>query len=292
MNKKVSVESWIVYLLLALMWGSSFILMHRGLHSFSFDQVAAFRVMIAGIVLCPIALWRLKGFKKNKILPALIYASLGSAIPAFLFPLGQTHLPSGVAGILNSLTPIFVLLTGILFFRATYTKQKALGIFIGFAGILCLKLLGENKTDNSIDYNYAWFLVLATFFYGLSNQILSRYLHSENPITITATAFLMLLPFASVYLFSTPVFEVFKTKPDAWIDFASIATLSIFGTAIALPLYNWLAQKTGVLFASTLTFVMPIVSLAWGMIDGEALGIQHIASMLIILTGVYLVRKK
>ncbi len=292
MQKKIGVTAWAVYLLLALIWGSSFILMKEGLKSFSFDQIASMRVGIAGLVLLPVALFRIRRISRRILWPALTYACLGSCIPAFLFPLGQTHLPSGVAGILNSLTPIFVLLTGILFFKAKYNWVKATGILVGFAGIIGLKLAQPQHAGGQEDFNYAWFLVLATLLYGFSNQVLARWLSQENPIVITAIAFLFLLPFVGIYLFTTPVIQVFHQDPAAWKNFSCVATLSILGTATALPLYNWLAQRNGVLFASTLTFVMPMVSLAWGLLDGEAINGMHLACMGVILAGVYLVRRK
>lgn len=290
-QQKISIWSWVIYLLLAVVWGSSFKLMKESLHYFRFDEIASFRVLIAGIALLPFALRGWKSFNKNKIKYAVMMGLFGSSIPAFLFPAAQQHIPSGVAGVLNSLTPIFVLLLGILFFKAGYTKTKVLGIITGFAGTIGL-ILFTHSSDGTTQAEYALLIVIGTVMYGLSNQILQRWLHDENPVTITAIAFMMVAPLAAAYLVTTPVLEVFKTNPDAWKGFSYIATLALCGTALALPLYNYLAQQTGVLFASTLTFVMPVVSLAWGLRDGEPLGMQHIICMMVILFGVYLVRKK
>ena len=290
-QQKISAWSWVIYLLLAVVWGSSFKLMKESLPYFRFDMIASFRVLIAGVALSPFALRGWKAFNKSKIKYAVMMGLFGSSIPAFLFPAAQKHIPSGVAGVLNSLTPIFVLLIGILFFKAGYTKTKVMGIITGFAGTIAL-ILFTHSNDGNTQAEYALLIVIGTIMYGLSNQILQRWLQNENPVTITAIAFLLVAPLAAAYLFTTPVISVFKTNPAAWKGFACIATLSLCGTALALPLYNYLAQQTGVLFASTLTFVMPVISLAWGLSDGEPIGLQHIIIMGVILLGVYLVRKK
>ena len=290
-NQKISLWSWVIYLLLAVIWGSSFKLMKESLHYFRFDEIASFRVLLAGIALSPFAILGWKKFDKSKIKYAVMMGLFGSSIPAFLFPAAQVHVPSGVAGVLNSLTPIFVLLIGIVFFKSDYTRTKVLGIITGFAGTIGL-ILFTHSGDGNTQAQFALLIVIGTMMYGLSNQILQRFLQTENPVTITAIAFLMVSPFAAAYLFITPVLSVFKTDPNAWKGFSYIATLSLGGTALALPLYNYLAQQTGVLFASTLTFVMPVISLAWALKDGEPLGPQHIVCMVIILLGVYLVRKK
>lgn len=289
MTKKLSPFHLLMYIVLVLVWGSSFILMKKGMLVFSSAQVAAIRLTTACLVLLPFLLFRLKEVERKKIIYMLLMGLTGSCIPAFLFTEAETQVSSSLAGILNGLTPLFVLFIGILFFKMKFTSLKVIGILVGFAGSAALVIYSSDGNTSSNVF-YASLIVLATFLYGLSNNIIIRYLQGCNPIVMTGVAMAIMGPFAFGWLMTTD----FTSRLD--IDGSMNAllcsmTLGAIGTSLALVIYNYLIQTTGALFGSTVTYFMPLVALGWGAIDGEAIGVKDFAALAIILFGVYLVRR-
>ncbi len=289
MTKKLSPFHLFIYIVLVLIWGSSFILMKKGLLAFSSAQVAAIRISTACLVLLPFLLFRLKEVEKKKVFYMVLMGITGSGIPAFLFTEAETQVSSSLAGILNALTPLFVLMIGILFFKMKVTSLKVIGIFVGFAGSAMLILFNSDGGSNS-NILYATMIVVATVLYGLSNNIIMRYLQGCNPILMTAVAMAFMGPFAFGWLMTTD-FAARLNNEDAIFSLSSAMILGAFGTSIALVIYNYLIQTTGALFGSTVTYLMPVVAIAWGIADGESIGMIDFAALLIILFGIYLVRR-
>jgi drug/metabolite transporter (DMT)-like permease len=291
LHSRITLLDWLLYFLLALIWGSSFILIKTGLHYFDAFTVAALRITIAGIVLLPFAFSGLRQLSARDQFFSVLMGLCASGVPAFLFATGQTHVESGIAGIFNSLTPIFILINGWLFFRAKYSTLQTLGVVVGFVGCAGLILL-THKSHDTYDNNYwyALLLVLATFLYGMSNQILMHFLKGKSSMLITPVAFFYMGLMASVYLFATDFANVVQQN-DAWKGLIYVALLAAFGSAFALLIYNYLAQRTGVAFSGTVTYVIPIFALMWSFADHEYIGWEHVAAMIVILFGVYLVRK-
>ena len=219
----------------------------------------------------------------------LLMGLSGSGIPAFLFTEAETQVSSSVAGILNGLTPLFVLLIGIAFFRMKFSLLKMAGILLGFAGCAALILFSKGE-EASTDAYYAMLIVVATFLYGLSNNIISKFLQGCNPILMTGVAMALMGPFAFAWLITTD-FTTRLHEAHAMPALASSMALGAIGTSIALVTYNYLIQTTGALFGSTVTYFMPLVAIAWGMADGETIGAMDFVALAAILFGVYLVRR-
>ena len=288
LNKKI--WQWIVLLFLASMWGSSFILMKRGLEVYPHTQVAALRITITFLSLLPFAI---KGFKKvkPKHWKYLIASGfLGNGIPAFLFTKAQTKIPSGLSGMLNSLTPIFALVFGVLFFRTKTTYLQILGVIIGLIG--AIGLISSNGIDiNNTYFSYSLYIVLATICYALSVNILKSYLKEINSITITALAFFSIGPFSLIYLFTTDFISITFSSPKSFIAIGYILILAVFGTALSVILFNMLIKKTTALFATSVTYLIPIVAIIWGVLDGEIFNIYQGICIIITLLGIYFINK-
>ena len=283
---------WIIYFSLAIIWGSSFILIHKGLDYFSPIVVASLRVSIAGVVLTPFAIKGLRTLTRRQQIISILMGLTGSGVPSLLYATAQTHIQSGVAGVLNSLTPIFILFNGWLFFKTKYSTQQSLGIFLGFlgaAGIIIFSHPQNSTVSNS--YFFGFLIVVATFLYGLSNQILINYLKGLDVWLYTPVAFFYMGLAAMGILFSTDFVSVVKSNDEAWYGIAYIAILSVFGSAVGMILYNQLAHRTGVAFSGTVTYLMPLIALAWSYSANEYIGIEHLIAMLFILGGVYMVKK-
>ena len=200
---------------LALIWGSSFILMEKGLHTYkdintySYMQVASLRIFIAFISLLPFLYLGLKDFKSEKIIPLIFVGLLGNGIPAFLFTFAQESLESSFVGRLNSLTPIFTLILGLFYFNIKTTYINIIGIIIGFLGALVLSF---PKLKYIYEFNIPMLAVfLATIFYGISINIIKRYLGDVDATSIAAVSFLFIGPFSGYYIFSTDFLEIIKT---------------------------------------------------------------------------------
>ncbi len=290
MDHRPKASDWLLLFILALIWGSSFILMKKGLESFRPDQVAALRIAITGIVLLPFAFMRNKEVTGPQRRMIFIQGFFGNFIPAFLFPAAQSHIDSSTAGILNSLAPVWVFILGIFFFSARYTWVKLLGIAFAFGGVILLMALQPQHGSTS-NINFAWLIVFATVCYGINTNLIKRYLSDVKPITITAVAFAMALVPAIIYLLTTGIVTTFMDQPKALISLGYITILASLGSAVASITFNKLIQRTSALFAASVTYLIPMVALWWGFLSGEYIGIADLFAGILILAGVYLVGK-
>ncbi len=283
-------HDWLLLFFLALIWGSSFILMKKGLESFRADQVAALRISITAISLLPFAVMRRKDVEPSKVKIIFLQGLFGNFIPAFLFAAAQTQIESAAAGILNSLSPVWVFVLGIFFFRSKYNWIKLLGVSIAFSGVMLLMLFQPQHGVASNGY-FGWLIVLATLSYGLSANITKKSLNNVRPITITAIAFAIVLIPTVIYLLSTGVVETFHEHANAAASLGYISILGVMGSAVASVLFNRLVQSTTALFAASVSYLIPIVALGWGFLAGEQITLYDLFGMLLIITGVYIVSR-
>ncbi|WP_231583498.1 DMT family transporter [Rufibacter radiotolerans] len=282
--------AWIILGGLSLIWGTSFILIKKGLAVFSSDELGAIRITIAMLALLPFALRGLKAPKAGQWKFLVISGLIGNLIPAFLFAYAETQLASGLAGVLNSLTALFTLIIGAVFFQQRITLLRVLGILIGIGGTAVLIFSGSAQETSSNSF-YGLYVVLATLLYGGSLNIIKHCLAGIKPLTMASLSLLTVGPLAFGYLLTTPAFEKLATQPQAWEALGYITLLAVFSTAIGLVFYNKLIHMTNTLFASTSTYLMPIVALGWGLADGESIYLMHYMGMAVILAGVLLVNR-
>jgi drug/metabolite transporter (DMT)-like permease len=283
--------NWFIFILLSIIWGSSFIMMKEGLVNLSAYQVAALRIVFAGVVLLP---WALKYFSqvpKNKILTIFLSGLLGSLLPAFLFCVAEEGIDSALAGTLNSLTPVFVIITGVLFFRSKPLANKIIGIFIAFTGSLLL-LFSKGHIPESQNLLYVSFVVLATICYGINVNMVYKHLHNIGSLQIAAVALVLNAIPAVIILAITGYFSLPLTNHAVLYSTGHAALLGIFGTAIASIIFYVLVKRAGAIFASMVTYGIPVVANGWGLIYGEEVGWKQVGCLLLILTGVYLVNRK
>ena len=281
---------WVILLILAFIWGSSFILMKRGLEVYSHSVVAALRISIAFLFLLPFAIRNLKKVEKKYWKYIIASGFLGNGIPAFLFTKAQTEISSSLSGMLNSLTPIFALVVGILLFKTKTETLKIIGVFIGFIG--AIGLIASNGIDiGNSKMAYSFFVVLATICYAFSVNIIKVNLKEIGSVVITSIAFVSIGPLAITYLFTTDFITISSNNSQAGTALFYISILAIFGTAISVVLFNMLIKKTSTLFASSVTYLIPFFAIMWGIIDGEKLNIMQLISLIITIIGVYCINK-
>ena len=292
MNQNKNFTAVGLLLLLALIWGTSFILIKQGLKVFSPDELGALRVTSAFLFLLPIGIAKFKELHPGDWHRLLISGLLGIFIPAFLFATAQTKLDSSVAGILNTLSPLFTMIMGAVFFKLRFSRYAILGIAVGFGGTVLLMLARKGGNILGINY-YALLVVLACSMYGTNlNWIKAKLLHLGS-LTITSVCLLFIGPMAAIYLFGFSDFTIKMGQADgAWIALGFVALLGFMSTAIATVLFNKLVKLTNPLYASSVTYIMPIVSVMWGVLDGEILTTGHFVGMAFIIGGVWLANKK
>lgn len=278
--------TWLKLMLLALVWGSSFLLIKKGLLTYSPTEVAAIRLAAAAAVLAPFALLRLNRIQGRQWLVLLSVGMTGSLLPAFLYAFAQTRLDSGITGALTGLTPLFTLIVGAVLFSQWVSRRTCVGLAIGFAGTLILVSVQGN---GSFELNlYALFIVLATICYALNLNFIKHYLPNLSPITITGVSLLMVLPVAMLYLLGpSDVGAKLASGGQAWWSLLAILALGMVGTAAALILFNHLVQIASAIFASSVTYLIPIVALVLGVIDGERISLYQVGGMALILLGVW-----
>jgi len=288
--QQISKQSWLIFFLLTILWGSSFILIKKSLVAFSPIQSGAFRIFIATLALIPISISTYKNLNKKNILPILGVGLLGSGIPPFLFAFGQSKIDSAMAGMLNTLTPIAAFIFGLLFFGLQFRWLKLLGVLIGFIGAAIIIMANNSGAIGGANI-YGLFIIAATICYGTSVNVISRYLKETTPATITAWSFTSVVVFPVVALCYQNPIPVFQTHPEALSSFSALLVLSILGTVVANLLFYKMTQETNPIFASSITYTLPIVALFWGVFDGEPFYIWYILGMLLILLGVFITSK-
>jgi drug/metabolite transporter (DMT)-like permease len=285
--QKLNAVSIILLLVLSVIWGSSFILMKMGLTAYSWDQVAALRISISGIIFIPYVLLQLKKIRKFHWI--LLFALLEVGFPPFLYTYAQTHVDSSTAGILNSLVPLFTLVTGVIIFSVRTDIYKVLGVLIGLIGALLLVTFSHGEgLSFSLSNPYGLLVVLATFMYGLAGNILKEKLEDVPSIHITAVSFSSLGILALIYLFTTDFINVRLSVYENQIALLAIIVLSVFGSALAIILFNILIKRSTALFASFVTYLIPFVALFWGFLDGENITYIYIVGLILILFGISL----
>lgn len=292
MNKKNNFLPVIILALLSLIWGTSFILIKQGLKVFSPDVVGALRVTAASIFLLPVAFFKYQEVERGQIKKLFFAGLMGTFIPAFLFATAQTKLDSSVTGILNSLSPLFTMVMGSVFFGQKFKGLAIAGVLLGLIGTIVLMLAGSGWSINGLNI-YAFLVVVACALYGTNLNYIKYQIVGINSITLTATALVLIGPLAAVYLFGFSDFMLkLQTTPQAWRSMGLVVLLAFMSTALATMLFTWLVQKTSPLFASSVTYIMPIVSVLWGLWDGESLHVGHFAGMALILSGVWIANWK
>lgn len=283
-------KSWLILIFLSLIWGSSYILIKKGLTVYSPMQLGYLRLSIAGLVCIPFVIRHFAEIDWREWKPLLVVGLTGTGAPSVLFPLAQTEISSSVAGILNSTTPLFTLILGIIIFRAQFIWAKLIGVLLGLLGVSILIIFG-NKAGLEGNMWYSLFIVLATICYATSANTVGAYLRGMRSLLISAVAFIMVGLPALIGLFTTDFTHRLLTYEDGWLALGYVAILAAVSTVFASVIFFRLVKITSPVFSTMVSYLVPIVALLWGVADGETITILHFLGMGLILFGVYLSRK-
>jgi len=286
MKNNNPVNPYVFLGILAIIWGSSFILMKEGLKHFSSYQVAAMRISFAGIALIPFVKWRKVVIKAGDLKYFIISGILGSAIPAFLFTAAQTKISSSLAGAINGLTPLFALLVAVVFVGVKFNKLKVYGVIVGLLGAFFL-IVGQ---ELNFDIKYTSLAVLAAVCYGINVNIIKQKLNDYPPRLVAA------LPLAIISIIGAGVmlylgFDVSWDQEQDIKSLVAIVILAVVGTSLSLVMFNRLIQQTNTVFATSVTYLIPIVALFWGFLANETISSNQMIGLGFILIAIWLIRK-
>ena len=283
---------WLIFIVLSLIWGSSFILMKIGLvnHLQSW-QIASIRIVSSGIVLLPSALKFRKQIPAGKWGYVFMSGVLGSLVPAYLFCMAEEQIDSALAGVLNSLTPIFVLITGFLFFQNKPSTYKIAGILIAFTGSTLL-LFSKGQMGESKHLEFTALVIIATFMYGYNVNMVAKHLHEIASLKIASVALTLNAIPALLILILSGYFSMPLGRHDLLMGTGAAALLGIMGTAVATIIFYMLVKRAGGIFASMVTYGIPLVAIGWGILDGESFGWKQLLCLVIILIGVFFTNRR
>lgn len=282
---------WLYLLILAVIWGSSYILIKKGLEGFSALQLGSVRVVLAGLMLLVIGHRSIRSISKKQWKWVALSGWVGSFIPMYLFAYAETEIDSSIASVLNSLVPLFTIFVGYFAFRITFNRSQLLGVLVGLIGASALIYLGSNANPGQ-NYWYAGLVVLASLCYACNANIIKSKLSGVSPMGIATGNFIsILVPAAVLVLVSNALGPEVRQGAQFWPSMGYIALLCLFGTCIAKVLFNRLVHLSSPVFSVSVTYLLPIVGVMWGTLDGELFTLGQLAASAVILLGVYLVNK-
>lgn len=284
-------KKWLYLIVLSVIWGTSFILIKKGLVGLTQIQLGSLRTVMTAIILFSVGLPTLKQIRKSQWKWIALSALFGTFFPAFLFAFAQKQIDSAVASILNSLTPLATAVLGYLVFSINTTKRQMIGVFIGLVGSVMLIMAGAHINPQQ-NHWYGILVLIASVGYALNVNILKKYLNELSPLAIATGNFVVIVIPALIILISTGYFDQIWTMPEVQVSSGYIAILALFGTALAKILFNKMIQISSPVFASSVTYTMPVVAVLWGVFDGERFGWYQAISALIVLSGVYLANQR
>ena len=289
--QQIPQNKWLYLFILSIIWGSSYILIKRGLVGLTPIQLGSLRIVFSTIFLLIMGYKSLKGLSKNEWKWLIITGFLGTFFPSFFFAFAQQFIDSAVAAILNSLTPIFTLLVGVAFFSTTILTRQYAGVLLGFVGSVGLVWGGTQITENQ-PTEYVILIMCASMCYAVNIYFLKHKLANVSPMAMTLGNFIAILPPALLLLFFSDFFSAQKLQSENVItSLGFIALLAFFGTAIAKVMFNRFVKMASAVFVSSVTYTLPVVALFWGTLDGERISSFQLFATVVILIGVSLAHR-
>lgn len=289
-------RDYLILLLLSLVWGTSYILIKKGLTVFSPYQVASLRLGISALALAPLAITHFRKIRWGQVPLLIVIGLAGTGLPSFLFPLAQTKLSSSLTGMLSGLTPLCTFILAYLFFaKRDAGGRQFVGVALGLGGALLLAYAAPAPAGQTTQLAYAAFILLACFCYALSSNLVGAYFTGISSLTITVVSFFLVgLPALIWAGTAGAVLEDVRAAAgyEGWYALGAVAALAIVSTVLASLLFFSLVQRSGAVFASTVSYVIPVVALGWGLLDGEAFSVAQLPAVLLVLVGVFLSRRK
>ncbi|MGB5228577.1 MAG: EamA family transporter [Eudoraea sp.] len=285
-------RKWMYLIVLSIIWGTSYILIKKGLEGFAPIQLGVLRIIIAALFLFIIGFKAIRQITKQEWKWVAVSGIVGSFIPVFLFAFAQTQIDSSIASILNSLVPLFTIVVGSLAFRITFKRNQLLGVIVGLVGAILLVSIGA-KINPDQNYWYAGLVILATICYAFNANIIKSKLYDVSPLGIAVGNFAIMLIPALIILPFSGLFEAKVIEGQYFLSsLGYIIILCVIGTCVAKVMFNKLIHISSPVFSVSVTYLIPVVGIFWGLVDGENLIFQQFLAACIIIFGVYLINRQ
>ncbi|NNJ88082.1 MAG: EamA family transporter [Eudoraea sp.] len=285
-------RKWMYLIVLSIIWGTSYILIKKGLEGFTPIQLGSVRIVITSFFLFLVGYRSIRNISKKEWFWVSISGLLGSFIPVFLFSYAETEIDSSIASILNSLVPLFTIVIGFLAFKISFSRNQLIGVLVGLLGAILLIYVGSDINPNQ-NYWYAGLVILAIILYAFNANIIKSKLQEVSPMGIAVGNFAFMLPPALILLYYSNALSAPVREGTYFMSsLGYVLILSILGTCVAKVMFNKLIQISSPVFSVSVTYLIPIVGIFWGLLDGERFSVWQIGSAGIILLGVYLVNKR
>jgi drug/metabolite transporter (DMT)-like permease len=292
MITSINKKALYIFTLLAIIWGSSFILIKKSLGVFDPIQIGSLRIIITFLALSPFAIKYLKKINTKDGLIIGVSALVGNFFPAYLFAFAQQGINSSTAGILNSLTPLFAMLIGLVFFKFQAKWWNYIGIMITLLGTYGLLSISGGQ-DFGFNLQYGGLILIASFGYGLQVNIIKHFLpHLPSFSIVVIQFFIISIPALFILLFATDFVQIASLEKEFLEGLMYVGILAVIATAFALVLFYRLVKLVDPVFSSSVTYFIPAIATLWGLIDGETIGISYFLWVTVILIGVFIVNTK
>jgi len=288
-TKNQNIISWVILISLVFVWGTSFILIKKSLIYFSATEVGVLRVTLTFLFLLPYGIKKARKMKRKMAFYLAISGFIGSLIPALMFAIAQTQINSSLAGTLNALTPLFTLILGITFFNLIARWYNIIGIVLGLIGAVGL-IYFSSDTSFVFNLKYSFYVIIATICYAFNVNFIKVFLKEIDSFTITVLTFFYIgIPTLIYVLFFSEIPVKLMESADSFKGLGFLSILSFVGTGLALMAFNKLIKVSSPIFASSVTYMIPIVAIIWGIIDGEVFKLSYLIWFILIIGGVLLV---
>jgi len=289
-------KSWLLLILLATIWASSYILMKKSMFDadgnelLKANEVAALRIFISGFIMIIVFFKHIKiAFGKKWIFFVLV-GLLGNLFPAFLFTNAELYLSSSETGILNSLVPIFSVLVASYVLGHRISKKAIGGVVIGLIGTILL-IVFNSEDVSKIQIGPSLLVVAATVCYAFSLNIIKNKLDSIGSFAITGISLVFMIIPCFIYLLFFSDVTTKISDPTYSTAFGLTTILAVVGTTLALVIFNQLIKMTTSIFASSVTYLIPVVAILWGLYFKEPIS-WGISFAGLIIIGVVIVKKE
>ena len=288
----ITIKKWVYLITLSIIWGSSYILIKKGLVGLTPLQLGSTRIIMTTVILMIFGWKQLQKIPKNAWKWIILTGFFGTFFPSYLFAFAETVIDSSVAAVLNGMTPLFTLILGLLFFNSSFKWMKIVGVLVGFGGTLVL-VSNEFTMRSGLSSWYAFLVVAATLCYSINVNLIKHKLQGVPALAIALGNFIaIVIPAFGVLLFTDFPWTKITSSPEVSSSIGYILILSLFGTALAKVMFNELVSISTAVFSISITYLLPIVAIAWGILDGEQFTLIQWLGCALILLGVYLITDK
>ena len=288
----ITIKKWVYLITLSIIWGSSYILIKKGLVGLTPLQLGSTRIIMTTVILMIFGWKQLQKIPKNAWKWIILTGFFGTFFPSYLFAFAETVIDSSVAAVLNAMTPLFTLILGLLFFNSSFKWMKIIGVLVGFGGTLVL-VSNEFTMRSGLSSWYAFLVVAATLCYSINVNLIKHKLQGVPALAIALGNFIaIVIPAFVVLLFVDFPWTKIISSSEVSSSIGYILILSLFGTALAKVMFNELVSISTAVFSISITYLLPIVAIAWGILDGEQFTLIQWLGCALILLGVYLITDK